>query len=331
MGYVPTGTHLHCLLIVPHTLQSRRLRNGLIKMPKVNKITALTKDEASSMFENGTCITARYQDINHIYIPKWYYDIIVRCCCGVESLGPTAARKHQWNCYRYLKYKTGDDYLQTPGESDYLEEYTPVRSPLTLIEYQQLEKAVISERNKGRICLHHHHNDVYVCACGEKSINYWGIVHHHKECDDGPLEDEYKTMDQIVKTVEHVNSESQQIKADKEKIAEEKREKKKIARNKKAAKIAEKKIKKRRVKEAKTLKTRKKNIFEQNNRAAERTSRKDAAPTANDESTASKKKKKARPKKQKTAQNKKSVPKKKTSTKNKVALGRRTSKRKTVS
>merc|ERR1712238_131204 len=102
----------------------------------------------------------------------------------------------------------------------------------------------ISERKQGRMCLHHHHNDVYACACGAKLTNYWGVVHHHKTCNKGPLELEYKTMDQTEKTVEHVNSDSQQIKADQKKIAEEKRKKKDKEKTEKQAKNKKEKIEK---------------------------------------------------------------------------------------
>jgi len=291
-------------------------------MPK-SKITALTKDQVSAMFEKGICIIARYQDQNHIYIPKGYFDINVRCCCGVISLGPTEARKHQGNCYRYLKYSTGEDYLQSPDKSDYVEDYTPVLSPLTLIQYQKLEEEVKPDRYQGRICLHHHHNDVYACACGERSVNYWGIIYtHHKQCNKGPLEDEYKTIEPTVVTVEHVNSEKQQFKAEKEKIAKDKREKKKKERIEEEAKSESEKMKKKVEKQAKNLETKIKNKAEQEKRKAERileaarkleaerileaerNSTTDVEPAADDESTASEK--------QNTAKNKKSAKKKKT-------------------
>jgi len=84
--------------------------------------------------------------------------------------------------------------------------------------------------------LHYHHKDVYVCPCGYRSKSYWGLVNtHHKTCDKGSLEQEYKMIEQTVITVEHVNSESQQVKAENEKIAKEKWEEKTNERNEKLA------------------------------------------------------------------------------------------------
>ena len=73
--------------------------------------------------------------------------------------------------------------------------------------------------------MRHHHNDLFVCECGNRSLNYWGLVKtHQKECDKGSLGQEYTIVQQTVIPVEQVLDKAQQVRAEKLRVAEEERE-----------------------------------------------------------------------------------------------------------
>lgn len=217
-------------------------------MTRLNRITALTQNMVLTMFKDGTCICSRYEDRNHIYIPLDFYDINILSCCGVITLGPTASLNHQNTCDRYISYSEGIDYVQPwiSRQNVTVKVDVPVLAPITLVKYQESgDKAVVS-RYKCRSCLRYHHNDLFVCECGSRSSNYWGLIKtHQKECDKGSLGQENIIVQQTVIPVAQVLDEAQQVRVEKLRVAVEEREAKRIEKARLRAVSKAKSIKKR--------------------------------------------------------------------------------------
>lgn len=232
-------------------------------MARKNLITSLTKFEVLSTFKNGTCICSRFEDRNHIHIPLQFWDIYILCCCGVISLGPIAALHHQESCDRYASYSVDSDYVppRVSRQNPQVEVDVPIMDPISLVVYKDSRNNQVVGNYKGRFCIRHHHNDLYVCgACGHRSSNYYGLIKKHQtKCDkESLLGEEFTTIVPTVKPVEQVLDEAQLARAEELSVEVEAMQAKRNAKARVKEVKEEKALKKRKEKVEKRAKKKKK-------------------------------------------------------------------------
>jgi len=172
------------------------------------------------------------------------------CCCDVITLGPIASLRHQESCNRYFSYSEGIDYVppRVSRQNPIVEVDVPVMAPITSVEYQESGDKAVVARYKRRLCLRHHHNDLYVCGeCGRRSVNYWGLIKTHQTvCDkESLLGQEYTIVQQTVIPVEQVLDEAQLARAEQLRVEEVEKEAKRNEKARLKAEAKKKSLKKR--------------------------------------------------------------------------------------